>query len=165
MAVAVKRLVPADAERFRSIRLEGFRLQEREFRFSPADELAIPLDTVKARLDADFVAGAFVDDELVGIGGLTRLAGSKLNHRALLWGMYVNAAHRGSGVADQIMQALIDFATKAGIESIILTVMSENETACRFYRRWGFTVYGTDRSSMKLEDGSYLDDTLMVRPC
>ena len=165
MATVVRRLTREDAESFRALRLEGFRLQEREFRFSPDDELVNPLDMVRSRLKTDFVVGAFAENKLVGIGGLSRQVGSKLSHRALLWGMYVKADHRGSGVSDMLMQALIDFAERSGLESVILTVVSDNVPANRFYGRWGFTAYGLDRAAVKLPDGSYVDEALMARPC
>jgi RimJ/RimL family protein N-acetyltransferase len=163
MATTVRRLTPEEAESFRDVRLEGVRLQDREFRFSTEDELAIPMSALRARMETDFIVGAFVGDELVGIGGLTRQAGSKLSHRALLWGMYIKAAHRRSGLSDTMMQTLLDFAEQSEIESVILTVVSHNEVASRFYSRWGFIAYGIDRSVVKLADGSYLDETLMVR--
>jgi ribosomal protein S18 acetylase RimI-like enzyme len=165
VAVIVRRLTQEDAESFRALRLEGFRLQERAFRYAPDDELAIPMHVVKARLETDFVAGAFMGGELVGIGGLSRQLGSKLKHRALLWGMYIKPAYRGSGVSNVMMQRLIGFAEQSGFESIILTVVSDNAPAQRFYARWGFTAYGLDRLAVKLADGSYVDETLMARPC
>ncbi len=165
MDTIVRRLTQGDAESFREMRLEGLRLQEREFRFSPNDELAIPLDMVRERLKTDFIVGALAGGKLVGIGGLSRQVGSKLSHRALLWGMYVKAAHRGSGISDMLMQALIDFARRSGLESIFLTVVSDNVAASRFYCRWGFTAYGLDRSAVKLSDGSYVDEALMSRTC
>lgn len=163
MTTIVRRLMPENAEIFRAIRLEGFRLQDREFRFSPEDELAVPLETVRARLQTDFVVGAFVSGELVGIAGLSRQGGAKLNHRALLWGMYVKANYRGSGTSNAIMQMLVEYAEKSGTEYIILTVARENSIANRFYERWGFNAYGIDKYAIKLADGSYIDELLMVR--
>lgn len=143
--------------------MKGFVYTSENFASHHQDELAVPLETTKHHLQADFVVGAFIDDALVGIGGLSRQTGGKINHRGLLWGMYVKPAYRGSGISNAIMQKLIDHAEIIGIEQIILTVVSENLTASRFYERWGFNVYGIDKSSIKLADGSSLDETLMVR--
>ena len=85
-----------------------------------------------------------------------------MKHKALLWGMYVRATHRGSGVSDAIMQVLVERA-RMHVESMILTVVSGNGPAIRFYERWGFRTYGVEPASLKLADGSYLDETLMIR--
>ena len=55
----------------------------------------MPLAEVAARLERDFVAGVFDGDTLVGIAGLARYGGVKINHKALLWGMYLRAEFRG----------------------------------------------------------------------
>ncbi len=160
MSVTVKHLAQQDAGDFRHIRLEGFRLQDREFRSSPEDEASVV--EAAARLEQDFVVGAYEAHDLIGIAGLSRVIGTKLKHKALLWGMYVRAAHRGSGVSDAIMRALVDRA-RLDVESIILTVVNGNRPAVRFYERWGFRTYGVEPASVRLADGSYLDEALMIR--
>lgn len=163
MTVIVRRLGRGDAECFRDLRIQGFRLQEHEFRFSPDDEANVSMETTCARLETEFVVGAFDADELVGIGGLSRQLGSKLNHRALLWGMYIKPGYRGSGLSNDIMQMLLDFADKSGVVSVVLTVVNGNDAAARVYQRWGFEAYGLDRAAVKLADGSFVDELLMVR--
>lgn len=142
--------------------MEGFRLQDREFRIAPEDEAKLSLDVVQARLARDFVVGAFSGDVLMGIAGLTRFAGVKVEHKTLLWGMYLKADFRGSGAADMLMSAMIDQAHSEA-EVITLTVVDENRRAVRFYERWGFWKYGVEPASVKLADGSYLDEALMIR--
>ena len=106
----LRRLEAADAPAFQRLRIEGFALQPREFRYAPEDEANMPLAEVAARLARDFVVGVFDDDTLVGIAGLTRLRGAKTSHKALLWGMYLRAEFRGRGGADMLMSAILDFA-------------------------------------------------------
>ncbi|WP_254919216.1 N-acetyltransferase [Oceanicola sp. 22II-s10i] len=137
-------------------------MHPRDFRFAPEDEASIPLSETAARLDRDCVIGAEMDGALIGIGGLGRVAGAKLDHRALLWGMYVRAAHRGTGVADAIMAALLDHA-RGLVDSVVLTVVDGNPRAQAFYARWGFAVYGTDPGVIRLPDGDSLDEILMIR--
>jgi ribosomal protein S18 acetylase RimI-like enzyme len=86
----------------------------------------------------------------------------RLRHKALLWGMYVKAEFRGTGAADMILSALIDHA-RDHVEAITLTVVCENQRAVRFYERWGFRKFGVEPASVKLDDGTYLDEALMVR--
>jgi GNAT superfamily N-acetyltransferase len=158
-----RRLNGSDAGCFQALRLESFTLEPRAFRFAPEDEAHIPLDAVAARLQRDFVIGAFnaEDSQMIGVGGLAWSDGVKTRHKALLYGMYVKAAERGSGAADTIMKRLIDEA-RGSVEIVTLTVVSTNFRALRFYERWGFRAYGVEERSAKNGDGDYLDETLMA---
>jgi ribosomal protein S18 acetylase RimI-like enzyme len=162
MTFSIRPLAPPDAQEFQDLRLEGFRLQEREFRYAPEDEAELALAEVSARLSRDFIVGAFSDGQMIGIAGLACHDGVKIRHKALLWGMYVRAEFRGTGVADMLMSAILDRA-RGQVELINLTVMHENRRAVRFYERWGFATYGIEPKSVKLTDGAYLDEALMSR--
>lgn len=144
------------------LRLEGFRLHEREFRYALEDELHLSSAETGARLDRDFVVGVLSDARLIAIAGLGANNGVKTRHKTLLWGMYVQAEFRGSGAADMLMSAIVDHARERA-ESMHLTVVRSNLRAVRFYERWGFIAYGIEPRSIKLADGSYLDETLMAR--
>jgi len=163
MTYKIKRLKTDDYEAYRQIRIEGFTQQEREFRFSSEDEINITKDSVINRLNSDFIIGVYQTETLIGIGGLTQFIGSKLHHRALLWGMYVRSQYRGKNVANNIMNSLIDHAVNIQIEKIILTVVSDNIKAIRFYKKWKFTPYAIDANAIKLKHNEYLDEILMVR--
>jgi ribosomal protein S18 acetylase RimI-like enzyme len=163
--VTVRRLGPGDAAIFRALRLEGFARHPLEFRIAPEDEASLTMAHVEARIGADYVVGGFTPDgALAGIGGLTRYAGAKLRHKALLWGMYVREAARGQGLGDAIVVDLLAHARATGVEIVQLTVVAENARARRLYERHGFTTYGTEPSAVKTETGDgfvYLDETLM----
>ncbi|MDJ0449151.1 GNAT family N-acetyltransferase [Methylocystis sp. JR02] len=159
--MTIRRLLAADAEAFHHLRLEAFRLEPRCFRYAPQDEAGVGGAEKAARLERDFVVGYFAGDALAGAAGLTFFSGAKLGHKALLWGMYLRAAHRGSGAADRLMEALLEQA-RSRVEIVMLTVVDENARAKRFYERWGFTTYGVEPHAAKLGDGDYLDEALMA---
>lgn len=148
---------------FHALRLEGFQREPFAFRFAPEDEAHLSSEAVAQRLRRDFVIGAFRTEhsQLIGVGGLAWNAGAKTRHKALLYGMYVKAAHRGSGAADEKLKRLIDEA-RAKVEIVTLTVVSSNPRALRFYERWGFRAYGVEERSAKNAAGLYLDETLMA---
>ena len=106
----IVRLTSADVERFRAVRLEGLRSDPDGFRYSEAEDRAIATEVWAARLDRDVVFAAEADGEILGVGGFSRVAGEKLEHKGLIWGMFVRAPARGTGVADAIMRALIEHA-------------------------------------------------------
>ncbi len=157
----VRRLTSADAAAFHRLRLEGFARHPGQFRIAVEDEQRLPLAEVAARLDREYVVGGFQGAELVAIGGLSRYAGAKLRHKALLWGMYVRQEARGAGLGDAIVARLLDHAVSEGIEIVILTLAADNERARRLYERWGFVRFGTEPRAVK--DGAhYFDETLMA---
>ena len=160
---AVRRLSATDAATYHALRLEGFARHPLQFRVAPDDESGLSLEAVGTRLQGTFVAGGFDSDGLVGVGGLTRFEGTKLRHRALLWGMYVHERARGSGLADELMRVLLAEARSQGIEQVILTVAADNGRARRLYERWGFSIYGIEPRAIKVDHG-YLDEALMVCP-
>ncbi len=160
--LTLRRLTAADAEAFRAIRLEAFTLQGREFRSSPADAAAISVEEWARRLESEFVVGLFDGDTLVGVAGLSQWEGVKLAHKAMLWGMYIKAAHRGAGGADQLMAAIVERA-QGWVETILLTVAMHNHPAIRLYERWGFVHFGMEPRSVKMADGDYVDEALMLK--
>lgn len=157
----VRRLGPADAAAYRALRLEGFAAHPLDFRYSPADEEALPAAETERRLAESFVAGVFADGDLGGIGGWTRFTGEKLRHKGLLWGMYVQPRLRGTGAADAIVRAIVDDA-RGQVELLLLTVAAPNERARRLYERHGFVAYGTEPMAVRVGD-AYFDEVLMAK--
>lgn len=160
-ANAIRRLGPGDLGAFRALRFEAISTHPQEFRYSPADEREVSVQAWATRLAEDFVVGVFNDEQLIGLGGLTRMTGEKLRHKGLIWGMYVKPESRGTGAADEIISALIGHGRQC-LEMLILTVVQQNGRALRFYERWGFRTFGIEPASIKLAEGSYLDEALMV---
>ena len=66
----------ADGPAYQALRLEGFALHPLQFRAAPEDESGLSLQAVGEPLAKTFVVGGFHDDDLVGVGGLTRFDGA-----------------------------------------------------------------------------------------
>lgn len=163
MHYIIKRLDANDYESYHKLRIEGATLQENEFRYSAQDEIKLSKQNTIERLNSDFVIGAYHADSLIGIGGISQFSGSKINHRALLWGMYVRKENRGTDAANQIIDSLINHSSHIKIEKLLLTVVSDNIKAIHFYKKWGFVPYAIDANAVKISNGNYLDEILMVR--
>ena len=161
----VRRLLPADAAAYSVIRRAGLVEAPRQFGSDAGDEAVLSLQDYEARLAGNYVVGLFGDDGLSGIVGLASLAGRKQAHKGILWGMFVAAPARGSGVAAMLMETLLAEADRRH-EAVLLTVSPTNAPAVALYRRWGFVGYGTEPSALKLGPGDYVDELLMrrVRP-
>ena len=75
--------------------------------------------------------------------------------------MYVREAARGSGLADELMMAFLDYAATQ-VDQVILTVEAGNDRAIRLYERHGFRPVGKIPRSI-LVDGEYFDELQMFR--
>jgi ribosomal protein S18 acetylase RimI-like enzyme len=75
--------------------------------------------------------------------------------------MYVDAAHRRSGLAAQLVTAVIDKARAEGAKLLQLSVTIGNTSAQSLYRRLGFTPYGVELRALQI-DGRFYDEELMM---
>ena len=160
----IRRLVVGDADAFRAVRLDALRLHPEAFGTAYEEEAALDRAQFAERLSAPGFArfGAFDEQgRLVGLVGLRIESGVKQRHKAHLFSMYVDAAHRGGGLARQLVEAVIAAARDAGAVVLHLTVTVGNEPAQRLYRRMGFATYGTERRSLKVGE-RFHDEELMA---
>ncbi len=133
------------------------------FRSSVADIEADGLADCQRRLVSPHVriVGVFDNNTLIGIGGITREARDKLEHKALLWGMFVASEAAGKGVGRAIVDALVAEA-HGFVRSLHLTLVANNDRARMLYERCGFTVYGREPQSVRQGD-AFVDELLMWR--
>lgn len=82
------------------------------------------------------LVGASRDGSLVGIGGVEIQPG----RFAELKRFYVDPAHRGQGVADAVIEALVEHARALGATTLRLETGDKQHAAMRFYARHGFEV-------------------------
>jgi RimJ/RimL family protein N-acetyltransferase len=155
-------LLPADAARFREIRLEALRLAPEAFSSTLAGESSEPLSWFAARIEASAVFGAFVDGGLLGVAGLFVREGRKEAHKGVLWGMYVRPQARRAGIGRRLVETVLDHA-RGRVELIQAAVVGGNEPARRLYSGLGFVKYGIEKNALK-DDGRYWDEVLMARP-
>ncbi len=109
----IRWLTPADAAAFQRQRLAGLRASPSAFGSSYEEEKDRSLAVIEARLapSADQgVIGAFARSQLVGMLGIRRQDGLKTRHRMALWGVYVEPACRGQGIAQALLAQAVAFA-------------------------------------------------------
>lgn len=159
--MSVRRLTPADVDAFLDLRRAGEASDAHFFRSTAADDEAIGRGGWEARLAGEYVVGVVGDGGLVARGGFTRLTGSKLDHKGLIWGMYVRPSYRGRGLASAVLDALL--AEAAGqVRQVVLTLYAANAAARALYERHGFTVYAIEPDAVRQGDG-FADEALMWR--
>jgi RimJ/RimL family protein N-acetyltransferase len=156
-------LGPDDALAYQAVRLQSLRTDPLAFRTTIEEELQLPTAEFARRLanSENVTIGAFVGDELVGIGTLLRETRTSVRHRGEVVGMYVASGARGSGAADGIIQRLLEHARAVGVLVVSLIVEGENARARRLYERWGFREYGRLTRAQRRGD-AFTDEVLMV---
>lgn len=161
--VRVRVLVPADAEAYRSVRLQALQEQPPAFGSLPEDEP--DLSETAARLgesDDRCFFGAFQNEELIGIVRLSRYSAANEKHRAYLAGLYVlPPCRRAGGGRALVRMALVRAATSPGIRRVNLSVVSQQEAAIRLYQSLGFRIYGTEQEAFS-SGGQFHDEHLMT---
>lgn len=160
-AIEIRPLTLAEVDAFRTMRLEALTLDASTFASDAGEEAAKPLSWFEGRI-GEAVIGAFADGELVGMAGYTRQTSAKQRHKATLYGMYLRASHRGSGIAGKLVAAVIAHARAEGAETLLLASNATNKAAMRLYELAGFRQYGVEPNALKHPDGGYSDDALYV---
>ena len=160
----VRVLDAADAVAFQALRLAGLRDHPENFGASHDKERQQSLDAVAERLAPGpdrAIFGAEIDGVLVGVIGVYREASQKQAHKGGIWGMYVNPAYRGKGIAAALVQRVLAFAAKReGWLQIKLSANAANTAAIRLYETHGFVQYGLERGALMV-DGVLHDEVLM----
>ncbi len=158
-------LTQSDVNLFRDLRLRALR-EEPSAYITSADEFEKQsLEMVEQRLAStpeNFVLGAFIDGQLVGIVGFRREPSTKVQHTADIWGMYVAPEVRRQGVGKALMFEAIDRARSLpGLDHILLGVVASQTAARQLYAALDFIVYGCEPRAVKIGD-QYFDEELMV---
>jgi ribosomal protein S18 acetylase RimI-like enzyme len=156
----IRRLTEVDAPAFRELRLAALQEAPTAFGSTYAAEKENSVEDFAGTITRNYMAGAFVDDGLAGVAGFYALNGEKTSHRGNIWGVYVDPAHRGKGVARLLIEDVLAHA-RTIVSQVHLCVVTENDAARRLYQRLGFVSYGIEPRSLRIGDRFY-DEDLMV---
>ena len=162
MSFSIRQLGAHDLAAYRAIRLEALANHPEAF-VSSAEAFAQKSDAEIAQtLQAITVFGAVLPDgSLGGINAFLRNEGAKERHRGWMIQVYVRPDHRGTGMAQALVEHLLDHA-RHHVLQVHLGVWSENVPAIRLYQRLGFQTYGTEPRYLFV-NGRFIDEHLMVR--
>lgn len=156
----VRLLTTAEAAIFHQLRLRAVKEETRSFLESYEEAKQKP---AVSYFENGWISGAFIGGALVGITGLFRHKGAKVEHKGIVWGVYVVPEARGKGLARRLIEAVVLEAAQAGLELVQISTDRTNAATQALYQSLGFEPYGTEKHIMKLPDGSYIDDVWMVK--
>ena len=161
----IRRLTAQDAGSYQQLRQEALQREPLAFTDSVAEHQSVTLEAIKTRLTSaedNFVMGAFIDRQLVGMAGFFRRKGEKIRHRGGIWGVYVSEECRGKGVGRVLLVELVSrIKLLPGMEQVALAVSRQNAGAKVLYESLGFKVYGCEKRALKVGN-EYVDEELMV---
>jgi ribosomal protein S18 acetylase RimI-like enzyme len=164
----IRTLIEHDASSFYEVRLRALQEHPDAFASDAESFVEVALTHIASRLRNEnqhpdnFIVGAFLDGRLVGMVGLAREQQAKLQHKALIWGVYVSPEARGQNVGQALMLEAISRARRLeGLEMLYLGVAVTNTPARSLYVSLGFQPYGTEPHAMKV-NGRYVDEDLML---
>lgn len=115
-----------------------------------------------AREAPGVIVVASAGEKLTGMSGVGRGHWPKTQHSAFVWGVYVNRAWRGLGIAGAMLEECAAWAANHGVAVLKLGVVTSNQAAIHCYQRAGFSIYGTEPKTIYW-DGAYYDEYLMAK--
>jgi ribosomal protein S18 acetylase RimI-like enzyme len=166
--ISIRRASEGDAKALRTLRLRALQEHPEAFLISVAEEAENmvgdfeKLITQRWSADDNQMLVAELEGALVGMCGFYREARSKIAHRMTVWGLYVHADARGHHAGRRLLEQAINRSTTIdGITQIHISVTADNVEARRLYESMGFTAWGIEPASMRV-DGKDLDEAHMV---
>jgi ribosomal protein S18 acetylase RimI-like enzyme len=168
MSVEIRELTDDDVGVYWPLRLRALREESQAFGSSYDEAKDRPLSQVAEQFrdtaqGGGCTLGAFTDGQLVGMVTLVRNSGAKICHVGNIFGMYVAPEARGQHAGRLLLEAAIARARAAdGLEQLHLAVVTSQAPAHALYHALGFRVYGRLPHALKLPDGRYCDEDLML---
>ncbi|MDM7916007.1 MAG: N-acetyltransferase family protein [Candidatus Eisenbacteria bacterium] len=164
----LRRLTSGDAARYARLRLRMLHDSPWAFGSSPEDDFALDREHLVQMFasEAEAATVAFEDPEtgeLIAAAGVRRESKKKFRHRATIWGVYVEPAHRGKGLGAELIATLLEIARGwPGVDYVDLGVSEGAPEAKRLYERFGFRAWGREPGATQLEDGRRFDEIHMT---
>jgi RimJ/RimL family protein N-acetyltransferase len=157
--VTARLLDPHDAGQFKALRLLAVDNSPTAIWPTRQEEMARSIEEIAARIHStptQAVFGAFEGEVLAGITGVRREPLCQVNHKATIWGVFVNPSYRGRGIAQTLLSAATVHASKEwDTIQLMLCVNAENLPAKRLYASHGFQTFGLEPRAMKVGDRFY----------
>jgi ribosomal protein S18 acetylase RimI-like enzyme len=162
----IRKLVKSDAEAFRELRLRALQTNPEAYGSAYEDSREQDLETFRQRIPEaasdDALFAAEEEGQLRGMLVFVRSTGRKQQHKATIYGVYVEPYARGRGIGRLLMQQALDHARQLqGVRQLLLSVVTTQTAAVKLYESVGFTIWGTEPAAL-LINGAFYDEYYMI---
>ena len=112
--------------------------------------------------DTNYLIAVYVNNEIVGNCMLSFFRNIKTRHRGTI-GIAITKEYRGMGIGSLLFDEMINIAkNRDGVTQLELGVIKDNLVAKKLYIHKGFVKTGNNPRALRLPNGTYLDEELMV---
>lgn len=142
--ISIRRLRPGEGQLYKEVRLAALKDAPYAFTTTYASALSRSPESWSAQADGSATGPdrctviAFADESPVGIAAVYRNEESRED--AELLQVWVAPDFRGTGVARDLVDTLIDWCADNGIRRVFAGITQGNDRALRFYRKCGLDV-------------------------
>ncbi|MFM9890800.1 MAG: N-acetyltransferase family protein [Rickettsiales bacterium] len=159
----IRLLAEHDLQAWKDIRLESLQCNPESFLESPEEFLQKSDEQILQQLSRNHIFGYFdAKGRIQSTIGFMVDAPKRLQHKGVLWAVYTRAEQRRTGISTQLLHEVVAHARTQNVTQIHLTVWAENVAAIAYYKKHGFSIYGTEHGAICI-DGRSIDDHLMVK--
>jgi ribosomal protein S18 acetylase RimI-like enzyme len=137
-AAVIRRVVAADWERLRDVRLRALATDPHAFLESLERARELPEAHWRDRATPSDTQVTFVEERDGAFAAMVAAFIADDPETAYLVGMWVAPEVRGSGVAVQLVEHVLGWARRHGRARVVLSVEHGNEPAARLYVKCGF---------------------------
>ena len=104
-----------------------------------------------------------VDGRIVGNAQISFLSGMKIGHRASV-AITVFKDYWGLGIGTRLFEEMFRIAReRGGIRQIELDYIEGNQRARALYEKMGFCITGVKPDSIRLKDGTFVNEIMMLK--
>jgi phosphinothricin acetyltransferase len=157
MEIEIDAMQPADWSPVRAIYLEGIATGQATFEQDAPDWEAWDRKHLSV---CRLVARR--GEEVIGWAALTPYSARAVYAGVAEVSVYIAAAHRGKGVGQRLLEALVIVSEAAGIWTLQAGVFPENSASVHLHERCGFRIVGRRERIGKMH-GSWRDVLLLER--
>jgi len=131
----IRQIQTEDWPRLRDVRLRALATDPAAFMETHANASAFPEERWKERATPSDTQASFVRDD--GDGMVSCFIADDPSV-VFLVGMWVAPESRGTGVAEQLVSRVVEWARERGATQVCLSVEADNARAARLYEKCGF---------------------------